>query len=78
MPASEWTRVGRTELLAMAEQFEVALKQALEDLVNLRRECDAYHDNLTNVQARCTELLLENRRLRAVLVTSDAARSEDE
>lgn len=48
------------------KQFDGMSRDALEArAAELARERDAYLSNLTNVQARCTELLLENRELRA-------------
>lgn len=38
--------------------------ELLQEIAHLERERDAYLENLTAVQERCTELLLEVRRLR--------------
>lgn len=46
----------------LREQCDV-LKKALR--ISLQAESNM-RENLTNVQARCTELLLENRRLRGI------------
>jgi len=48
----------RERARAMAEALRVALN-----------DCRTYADNLTSVQARCTELLEENRRLKAAAAT---------
>jgi hypothetical protein len=51
--------MGRDELIA-------EIRFLTEDNQRLRRERDAYLDNLTHTQERCTELLVEVRYYRRV------------
>lgn len=50
--------MGRDELIAEIEHLSA-------ESAALRRERDAYLENLTATQARCTDLLLEVRTLRS-------------
>jgi hypothetical protein len=58
-PSKGLTGTGRRELLELIDQQAARLEK-------LKHDHDAMLENLTLTQARCTELLLENRELRGV------------
>jgi hypothetical protein len=61
------TGTGRIELVS-------TILSLREQLAKAERERDAYLANLTTTQARCTELLLEVRLLRAQLFDGESGR----
>jgi hypothetical protein len=64
--------VGRDGLLAMIEQLDGQLTHALNTLTVLAKERSAYLANLSETQRRCTELLEENRLMKARIAELEA------